>query len=91
MKAFVQLSLIPFLLTFFCVTQGFAQFTPEPYSPGSEEQGKAELQVRNDVDIIWYEDFNGGLPGDWENMDASGLVSFEHTYEGPQGPYSIGM
>jgi hypothetical protein len=91
MKAFVHLSLIPFLLSFLFVAQGFAQFTPEPYRPGSEERGKAELQVRSDEDIIWYEDFNGGLPGDWENVDASGLVSFEHTFEGPQGPYSIGM
>ena len=91
MKAFVQLSLLPFLLAFSLAIQGFAQFTPEPYRPGSEEQGTAELQIRSDDEIIWYEDFNGGLPGNWENVNASGLVTFEHTYAGPQGPYSIGM
>ncbi len=91
MKAFVQLSVIPFLLTFLLVVQGFAQFVPEPYRPGSEERGIAELQIKNDEDIIWYEDFNGGLPDDWESVDVSGLVSFEHTFEGPQGPYSVGM
>ncbi len=91
MKAFIQLSLIPFLIIFLFDYSGFAQYSPEPYSPGPEERGKAELHMKSDEDIIWYEDFNGGLPGDWENMDSSGLVSFEHTFDGPQGPYSIGM
>lgn len=91
MKAFVQFISLPFFLAFFWSVTGFSQFIPEPYKPGTEQLGKADLQFKNDEDIIYYEDFNGGLPGDWANIDASGLVSFEHTFEGPQGPYSIGM
>ncbi|MFN2396044.1 MAG: hypothetical protein ABR597_10195, partial [Bacteroidales bacterium] len=91
MKAFVQFISLPFFLAFFWGAPSFAQFIPEPYKPGTEQQGKAELQLKNVEDIIWYEDFNEGLPGDWNNIDASGLVSFEHTFSGPQGPYSIGM
>ena len=91
MKAFIQLSLIPFLIIFLFHYSGYSQFYPEPYSPGSEIREKSEFQMKSDEDIIWYEDFNGGLPGDWENTDVSGLVSFEHTFDGPQGPYSIGM
>ncbi len=91
MKAFVQFISLPFFLAIFWSASGFAQFIPEPYKPGTEQQEKAELQLKNVEDIIWYEDFNEGLPGDWDNIDASGLVSFEYTFAGPQGPFSIGM
>ena len=42
-------------------------------------------------DPIWYEDFDGGLPEGWLNVDESGYVSFSHSFVGPQGSFSQGV
>jgi hypothetical protein len=42
-------------------------------------------------DAVWQEDFSGGLPGDWQAVNVSGFCGFTHTYEGPQGPFSVGV
>jgi hypothetical protein len=40
---------------------------------------------------LWYEDFDGGLPEGWLNVDESGYCGFAHTYSGPQGIFSQGV
>ncbi len=42
-------------------------------------------------EVIWYEDFDGGLPDGWLSVDENDFCAFEHTYDGPQGPFSQGV
>jgi hypothetical protein len=67
-------------------------FFPRPavVNPNKNIQSTLKSQTLTD-DAIWYEDFDGGLPEGWLNVDESGYVSFMHTYAGPQGGYSQGV
>ncbi len=42
-------------------------------------------------DIIWSEEFDGGIPGDWQIVDNNDFCTFQHTYDGPQGQFSGGV
>ncbi|TVQ85807.1 MAG: T9SS C-terminal target domain-containing protein [Bacteroidetes bacterium] len=92
MKAFLRFLPQALLISILGISSVFAQdYYPEPYKPGSEERRSSVIELKTQEDIIWYEDFDGGLPLDWENVDLSGYCSFTHTYDGPQGPFSVGM
>ncbi len=68
-----------------------AQFVPEPYTGIHHKDESPKITLKSSENIIWYEDFNGSLPETWTSVDLSGYCSFQHSYQGPQGPLSIGM
>jgi hypothetical protein len=70
----------------------FAQYQPEPIEPVLLKSANSEKPVlKLDENILLYEDFAGGLPETWSNVDLSDFCGFTHTYQGPQGPLSLGM
>jgi hypothetical protein len=70
----------------------FAQYSPQPFQlkdlPGVKQKESIEITEKS---LIWQEDFAEGLPDDWLSENENGFCSFVHTYQGPQGPFSIGM
>lgn len=70
----------------------YSQYSPEALRPGEmSTEPSAATDLRQDENLLWYEDFAGGLPEEWGNENANGFCAFTHTYQGPQGPFSIGM
>ncbi|MFW5725122.1 MAG: T9SS type A sorting domain-containing protein [Bacteroidota bacterium] len=69
-----------------------AQYMPEPFIPEAyaETEGQNSLP-RSGNAVIWHEDFDGELPEGWTSENANGFCAFQHTYDGPQGPFSVGM
>ncbi|TVQ18979.1 MAG: T9SS C-terminal target domain-containing protein [Bacteroidetes bacterium] len=69
-----------------------SQYSPEALRPGEiTTEVSAIADLRQDENLLWYEDFDGGLPEGWINENANDFCAFTHTYQGPQGPYSVGM
>jgi hypothetical protein len=69
-----------------------SQFVPEPYTPGTkDEMVVLPPSPKDGQNQIWYEDFEGGIPDGWVNENINGFCAFAHTFQGPQGPLSIGM
>ncbi|MDX9942424.1 MAG: T9SS type A sorting domain-containing protein [Bacteroidales bacterium] len=67
-------------------------FYPRPVVVKTNKQAQENLKAKEMLDdAIWYEGFDGGLPGSWQSVDLSGYVGFVHTYSGPQGSYSQGV
>ncbi len=91
MKALLRLSLAVFFL--FATGQYTlqAQFVPEPFKPEALQKDNAGFELKNQEEVIWWEDFDGELPEGWLNVDNNGFCGFQHTYSGPQGPFSVGM
>lgn len=90
-KKLSTLLLISLLL--FITEQTFAQYVVKPAAIDYSEKDNAKPSVKQgkEYDVIWSETFNGELPAGWENINVNGFCSFQHTYEGPQGPYSNGI
>ncbi len=87
---------LPMLITaivFLSSPNANSQFVPEPW----EGTGNVEKNITysdslpEKQNILWYEDFADGLPQDWVNENLNGFCAFTHTYQGPQGPFSVGM
>ena len=90
MKELLRLILLIVSIVAFCYLAP-AQHVPQPYRTGDHVQQKASLELREQEELIWYEDFAGGLPGEWQSTSSNGFCAFQHTYNGPQGPFSVGM
>jgi len=69
-----------------------AQYSPQPFQlkdlPVSQEKASNNFTEKS---LIWHEEFADGLPEGWQSENVNGFCSFTHTYQGPQGPFSIGM
>ncbi len=69
-----------------------SQYTPEALRPGDiTNESSAPADIRQDENLLWSEDFDGELPEGWLNENENGFCAFAHTYQGPQGPFSVGM
>jgi hypothetical protein len=74
------------------IQPALSQFVPEPWTPGTKEEVVVlPPSPKDGQNQIWYEDFAGGIPDGWVNENINGFCAFAHTYQGPQGPLSIGM
>ncbi len=79
------------VLQLFLAASASGQYTPQPLEKDFLRDGVRETSTLKAADTIWYEDFSGALPGSWQSVDNNGFCAFEHTYDGPQGPFSLGM
>jgi len=72
-----------------------SQYVPEPWSKDELKEAEAPafpgFTKEDNDNIIWHEDFADGLPEGWLNENVNGFCVFTHTYQGPQGPLSLGM
>ncbi len=68
------------------------QFSPEPFRLQDIPESVVEKQdEKSSGQTIWSEDFGGGIPQAWLNVNQNGFCGFRHTSKGPQGPLSKGM
>ncbi len=77
------------LFSMMSIIKGYAQHNPEKVTiiPNSKKSDAKTIKG----DIIWSEDFSGGLPNDWLNMNLNGFCAFSYSDQGPQGPLSAGI
>lgn len=67
-------------------------FYPRPAILSSSGEAKPRLITeKSSIVPVWYEDFDGGLPEGWLNVDLSGYALFMHSFIGPQGEFSQGV
>ncbi len=73
-------------------TLSYGQYTVKPSEIRlTDLNGESLLVTDKEVsyEVIWEETFDGGLPADWQNVNLNDFCSFQHTYSGPQGPFSV--
>ncbi len=69
-----------------------AQYSPQPFQLKDLPAALEKVSVdKTDKSLIWHEEFANELPDGWQSEDVNGFCSFSHTFQGPQGPFSIGM
>ena len=92
MKKLTTISLIALFTIVFINNKLGAQYVVKPASINlSELQANTDKSFRPSYETVWSESFNGGLPGSWQNINNNGFCSFQHSYTGPQGPFSVGI
>ncbi|MBS4013508.1 MAG: T9SS type A sorting domain-containing protein [Bacteroidetes bacterium] len=92
MKKLTTIGLIAFITVIFINGNLSAQYVVKPSSIKLSEIQEIETKdLRPSYETVWSETFNGGLPGSWQNVNNNGFCSFQHTYAGPQGPFSVGI
>jgi hypothetical protein len=91
MKKPILLSLIASFSLLMCHKQAVSQYLPEPFNPDLHVIEPMLKTVDTHSNIIWHEDFAGGLPGSWGNVNESGYCAFNYTKTGPRGPLSLGV
>jgi hypothetical protein len=92
MKRFIPLSLISVILFFSISINITAQYIVKPMPVNYDQSQESEKKdAKLSYEVVWSETFNGSLPGSWQNVNVNGFCSFQHTYAGPQGPFSVGI
>lgn len=91
-KKFTSILITVSFILFFSLNIS-AQYTVKPAAIKSElKQTDNNLQKDDrNFEVVWSESFNGELPASWQNENVNGFCAFQHTFSGPQGPFSTGI